>query len=62
MTFEPAVNGSYTVDDQSITTTTTRNDKLPIEGYKLQATADTGYQFFAWKDVEKGVILSKEQN
>lgn len=54
-TFEPASNGTYTVDRETIAQTTVKNNK---ETYTLSATPNSGYVFTGW--LVNGQSISKE--
>lgn len=48
-TFEPAENGSYSVDGEKITVSTPKTAASGAE-YTVSATAAEGYRFFGWYD------------
>lgn len=60
-TFQPAENGSYTVDDNTVTEeySNTQNPQTP---YQLEATPADGYKFFGWYNVtsRKYINTNKE--
>ena len=60
-TFQPAENGSYTVDDETITEETVRTQQS-TEAYSLCATADEGYKFLGWYSVTDETYISSEEN
>lgn len=57
VTFRPAENGSYTVDETGITVdrTITRSS---MTAYQVVATPATGYQFMGWYDTSNGRYIS----
>ena len=61
VTFQPAENGSYTVDGDKITAeyTKTQNSMKP---YQVEATPNEGYQFRDWYNVTTGKTISKEKS
>lgn len=50
VTFQPAENGSYTVDGKDITTEAYTNTQSSLTAYKVIATPADGYQFLGWYD------------
>lgn len=56
VTFQPAENGSYTVNGQAITTEETYT-KSSLIAYKVVATPDKGYQFLGWYDATNKIYL-----
>lgn len=58
-TFQPAENGSYTVDGAEITEETVKIQQSTV-AYSLSATADSGYKFVGWYSVTNGAYLSTE--
>ena len=58
-TFQPAENGSYTVDDTEITEETVKTQQSTV-AYSLSATADSGYKFVGWYSVTNDAYLSTE--
>lgn len=56
VTFQPAENGSYTVNGQAITTEETYT-KSSLIAYKVVATPDKGYQFLGWYDSTNKIYL-----
>lgn len=56
-TFQPAENGSYTVDGTAITEETAKTQQSTT-AYSLSATADSGYKFVGWYSVTTGSYLS----
>lgn len=60
VTFLPAENGSYTVDEKTITKahTNTQNSMKP---YLVEATPNEGYQFRDWYNMTTGKTISKEK-
>ena len=57
VTFQPAVNGSYTVDENTITGTYSNTQSSTIP-YRVEATPAGGYQFMGWSDVTHGKYIS----
>lgn len=57
VTFQPAENGSYTVNGDKITATysNTQSSEIP---YRVKATPAGGYQFMGWYDVTHGKYIS----
>lgn len=58
-TFQPAENGSYTVDGEAVTEETVKTQQSTT-AYNLSATADSGYKFVGWYSVTNGAYLSTE--
>ena len=58
-TFQPAVNGSYTVDGAAITKETSFT-RSSTQGYAVVATPASGYQFMGWYDVAREEYISAE--
>ena len=58
-TFQPAVNGSYTVDGAAITKETSFTQSS-TQGYAVVATPASGYQFMGWYDVAREEYISAE--
>lgn len=59
VTFQPAENGSYTVDGKTI------NEKYPntqssTTAYQVVATPDEGYQFMGWYDTTNGRYINTD--
>ena len=50
VTFQPAENGSYTVNGKDITTEAYTNTQSSLTAYKVIATPADGYQFLGWYD------------
>lgn len=61
VTFQPAENGSYTVDEQKITKEYT-NTQRSTAAYQVVATPAKGYQFRDWYNVTTGKPLSKKSS
>lgn len=59
-TFQPAENGSYTVDGQQITGETVKTQQSTI-AYELSATADDGYKFLGWYSITDDKFLSSDE-
>ena len=57
ITFEPAVNGTYTVDGTAITSTVSKT-KLSSDPFVLAATPADEYSFLAWRDTASKNVLS----
>lgn len=53
VTFQPAKNGSYSVDGRRITETY-ENTQSAMKSYQVMATPNEGYQFLGWYDVTNG--------
>ena len=58
-TFQPAENGSYTVDGESITEERVKTQQSTV-AYSLSATADDGYKFYGWYSVTQEKYLSMD--
>lgn len=56
-TFQPAENGSYTVDGTAITEETSRTQSS-MTAYQLAATPNNGYQFMGWYNVTTGKYVA----
>lgn len=61
VTFQPAENGSYTVDNETITKDRNYN-KSSTTPYRVRATPNEGYQFLGWYDVTNGSYLQGGAN
>lgn len=61
VTFQPAVNGSYTVNKNPITEAYT-NTQSSTTAYQVVATPAKGYQFRDWYNVTTGKTISKESS
>ena len=59
VTFQPAENGSYTVDGRNITEVYT-NTQSSMTAYKVVATPAEGYRFKGWYDVASGKCISTD--
>lgn len=59
VTFQPAVNGSYTVDGKTITEVYT-NTQSSMTAYQVVATPVGGYRFKGWYDVASGKCISTD--
>lgn len=59
VTFQPAVNGSYTVDGKTITEVYT-NTQSSMKPYQVVATPAEGYRFKGWYDVASGKCISTD--
>ncbi len=57
VTFQPAENGSYTVDSKAITEAYT-NTQSSMTAYQVAATPAEGYQFMGWYDVTNGKYIN----
>lgn len=57
VTFQPAENGSYTVDGKTITEEYTNAQSSSI-AYKVDATPADGYRFKGWYDVNTGTCIN----
>ena len=57
VTFQPAENGSYTVDGKAITGAYT-NTQSSMTAYKVVATPADGYQFLGWYNVTTGKCIA----
>lgn len=59
VTFQPAVNGSYTVDGKTITEVYTHTQSS-MTAYQVVATPAEGYRFKGWYDVASGKCISTD--
>ena len=59
VTFQPAENGSYTVDGKTITEVYT-NTQSSMNAYQVAATPAEGYRFKGWYDVDSGKSISTD--
>ena len=59
VTFQPAENGSYTVDGKAITEAYT-NTQSSMTAYQVIATPAEGYRFKGWYDVASGKCISTD--
>ena len=59
VTFQPAENGSYTVDGRNITEVYT-NTQSSMTAYQVAATPAEGYRFKGWYDVDSGKCISTD--
>ena len=59
VTFQPAENGSYTVDGRNITEVYT-NTQSSMTAYQVAATPAEGYRFKGWYDVASGKCISTD--
>ena len=59
VTFQPAENGSYTVDGKAITEAYT-NTQSSMTAYQVAATPAEGYRFKGWYDVDSGKSISTD--
>jgi len=57
VTFQPAENGSYTVDGKAITEAYT-NTQSSMTAYQLAATPAAGYQFLGWYNLTTGKCIA----
>lgn len=57
VTFQPAENGSYTVDGKTITEVYT-NTQSSMTAYQVMATPVDGYRFKGWYDVNTGTCIN----
>ena len=57
VTFQPAGNGSYTVDGKTITENYT-NTQSSMIAYQVAATPAAGYQFMGWYNVTEGKYIN----
>ena len=57
VTFQPAENGSYTVDGKAITEAYT-NTQSSMTAYQVIATPAAGYQFMGWYNVTEGKYIA----
>lgn len=58
-TFQPAENGSYTVDGEAVTEETVKTQQSTT-AYNLSATADSGFKFVGWYSVTNNTYLSTD--
>ncbi len=56
-TFQPAENGTYTVDGKTVTEQYS-NTQSSMTAYQVVATPADGYQFMGWYDVTKGKYIN----
>ena len=61
VTFQPAENGSYTVDGEPITEDRNYN-RSSTSPYLVKAIPNEGYQFLGWYDVSNGTYLPGKAN
>ena len=59
VTFQPAENGSYTVDGKTITEAYTHTQSS-MTAYQVAATPAEGYRFKGWYDVASGKCISTD--
>ena len=59
VTFQPAENGSYTVDGKTITKVYTHTQSS-MTAYQVEATPAEGYRFKGWYDVASGKYISTD--
>lgn len=59
VTFQPAENGSYTVDGKTITEVYTHTQSS-MTAYQVKATPAEGYRFKGWYDVAGGKYISTD--
>ena len=57
VTFQPAENGSYTVDGKAITEEYS-STQSSLNAYQVAATPAEGYQFMGWYDVTNGKYIN----
>lgn len=57
VTFQPAENGSYTVDGRNITEVYTHTQSS-MTAYQVEATPAEGYQFMGWYNVTEGKYIN----
>ena len=57
VTFQPAENGSYTVDGKAITEDYT-NTQSSMNAYQVAATPAAGYQFLGWYNLTTGKCIA----
>ena len=57
VTFQPAQNGSYTVDGKAITEDYT-NTQSSMNAYQVAATPAAGYQFMGWYNLTTGKCIA----
>lgn len=58
-TFQPAINGSYTVDGEVITEEFSKTQSS-LTAYQLVATPDSGYQFLGWYSITLEKYISTD--
>ena len=61
VTFQPAENGSYTVDKRDINESWS-NTQSSLKAYQVDATPAAGYQFRDWYDVSHNKSISRVRN
>lgn len=61
VTFQPAKNGTYTVDGEAITEDRNYN-RSSTSPYSVKAIPNEGYQFLGWYDVSNGTYLPGKAN
>ena len=61
VTFQPAENGSYTVDGKAITEAYT-NTQSAMNAYQVVATPAEGYQFLGWYNLTTGKCVATAAN
>lgn len=61
VTFQPAENGSYTVDKRDINESWS-NTQSSLKAYQVDATPAAGYQFRDWYDVSHNKSISRVPN
>lgn len=61
VTFQPAENGSYTVDKRAINESWS-NTQSSLKAYQVDATPAAGYQFRDWYDVSHNKSISRVPN
>ena len=61
VTFQPAKNGTYTVDGEAITEDRNYN-RSSTSPYPVKAIPNEGYQFLGWYDVSNGTYLPGKAN
>ena len=61
VTFQPAENGSYTVDKRAINESWS-NTQSSLKAYQVEAKPDPGYQFMDWYDVNNKKSISRVPN
>ena len=59
VTFQPAENGSYTVDGKTINEAYT-NTQSSMNAYQVAATPAAGYQFMGWYNVTEGKYINTD--
>ena len=57
VTFQPAENGTYTVDGKAVTEEYT-NTQSSMTAYQMVATPAAGYQFMGWYNVTEGKYIN----